>query len=286
MKKSLLISVVVAAVVAGIVSYALQGGGDVAQHRETAYERVVRTGELNCSYLVAEPYFTKDVNTGKLGGMMHEYTEAMGQLLGLKINWVREVPYGEVFLGLNSGQVDAHCGGLWKTPSRTRVGDYVMPIAYEPVFIYARAGDMRFDENPKLLDDPATKISIIDGEGASYVAKKDFPNATKIELPQMTDFAQLFLNVTNNKADVTINSPTAAYVFMKNNPNTLRQVKLEKPLRLYGVGIPVAKREHELRRMLEAATEELLSDGTLEKIISAHEPFPNSFYRPEEKYDD
>ena len=58
-----------------------------SQSINSIYNRVINSGQLNCGYVVYSPYFTKDPNTGQLGGIFYDLTNELGKRLDLKINW-------------------------------------------------------------------------------------------------------------------------------------------------------------------------------------------------------
>mgnify|MGYP002361162467 CR=1 FL=1 len=61
--------------------------------KETTYERVMRTKELHCGYLIYPPNFMIDVNSKKMSGIFYDAVEAMGKELNLKIVWQEEGAY-------------------------------------------------------------------------------------------------------------------------------------------------------------------------------------------------
>ena len=75
--------------------------------KESTLDRVKRTGILRCGYLPYEPFLIKDVNTGKMSGLMVQYFEAVGQKQNLKIEWSGEVNIDQIVPALESGRFDA-----------------------------------------------------------------------------------------------------------------------------------------------------------------------------------
>ena len=271
------------AAVAG-VKFMLPAKHSNAATTESVHERVLRTGELRCGYFNASPYFMKDVATGTMSGIWHDFTEAMGKVLYIKIIWAEEVGLGDIPAALNAGRIDMYCGGLWTPGARIRVINYLDPTAFEPMLVYVRANDHRFDNDLSLINSPNIKISTIDGEGGGLIANEEFPKATKASLPQLSNRADMFNQVVFNKADVFINSPASVAEFNKSNPGKLRAIS-DKPLRVYPVSLAVKNGEDTLRHMLNMAARNVMYNGEMDRILRKYESIPgHDFWRVNPAY--
>ncbi len=250
----------------------------------SVYDRVMKTRTLRCGYGIWPPFINKAPNTGKLSGVFYDYTEALGQALGLKIEWVEEISSGEFPSALETGRIDAMCFSVWPNASRAREIDFTDPIYYTAHYAYVRTGDARFDNNLDAINDPSVTVVAIDGEMGALIAASDFPKARKLELPQMADQSQAFLNVTTRKADVFITDLSTAAEYEASNLGKIKQVVSSSPIRIFRNTIAIAQQQDQFRRMLDTATEELLSSGKIEKIIEKYERYPNTFLRVEQGY--
>src|SRR5687768_13014071 len=74
--------------------------------RESVFAKILNTRTIRCSYLIYSPYFRKDPNTGRLSGIFHDVMEEIGKNAGLKIEWVEQVGYENIFPGLKAGRYD------------------------------------------------------------------------------------------------------------------------------------------------------------------------------------
>lgn len=245
---------------------------------ETAKQRILRTGHIRCSYLVYSSYFRKDPNSGELSGIFHDLMEEVGKRSTLKIDWVEEVGYANIFPGLEANRCDVFCGGLWANASRAKSASFTVPIFYSAITTWCRASDHRFDKDLSLIDSPKVTIATIDGAMEDLIAKTDFPKAKRESLPELSPFVQNFLNITHNKADVTFAEPMVVNEFLATNPNTLRQVAPDKPLRVFGNHLAVKQGETTLKEFLDVVLQELVNDGTVQKILEKYEPSRNTFY--------
>ncbi|NTU76297.1 MAG: amino acid ABC transporter substrate-binding protein [Alphaproteobacteria bacterium] len=251
----------------------------LSSSRESTYDRVMRAQTLRCGYVVWPPYIAKDPKTGAMSGIFYDYLEALGKALNLKIEWAEEIGMGEFPAALESGRIDAECDSTWPNASRARQIDFTIPIYYVAHHVYARADDDRFDGRLDRIDDPAVRIVSIDGEMAGLIAANDFPKAQTLQLAQLAGQADPFLNVAMGKADVYIADSATAAAFEAHNPGKIRRVLSSSPLRVFGNTIAVAQGQEKFRRMLNAATQELLDSGRLEKILQKYEKIPGSLLR-------
>jgi ABC-type amino acid transport substrate-binding protein len=280
----ILLVVILSAVVSfGVMKFGTQQGAG-ASVQETAYQRVLRTGEIQCGYSVYAPYFTKDATTGQFGGIWHDLMEALGEHLGLKIVWAQEVGLGEIATALDSKRIDVYCGGLWTAGKRVRAVDFLKPSAFEPMLVYVRADDHRFDNDITGLNDPSIKFSSIDGEGGGLTAAEEFPKASLLSLPQMSNYSDMFIQVAEKKADAFLAAPSGVAAYMKNNPGVLRPLTAQ-PVKIMPVALAVRYGEGELRNMLNQAQDDVIYNGQMEKIIAKSEVNKGDFWRIGKPYD-
>jgi ABC-type amino acid transport substrate-binding protein len=253
-------------------------------NHEPAFERVTRTNTLRCGYGIWEPGFGKDPNTGKLKGIFYEYLEAIGKHTGLKIEWAEEVAWGDYPAALNNGRVDAMVFGAWPKANLAREVLFTEPTYYLPINAYVREGDSRFDNALDKINAAAVTISVMDSELSSELARTRFPKAKTFSLPQLSDASMLLINVNTGKADVTFTDAWTGAAFISKNTGKLRPVPADRPLRLFGHTIPVAKGEHSLVSLLNTATDEIMSTGEFEAIVRRYETMPGVLMMQQEDY--
>lgn len=246
---------------------------------ETVYDRVIRTGVIRCGYTPYSVGLIKDPNTGKLSGIYYDIVQELAKNLSLKIDYTEEVGWGEQIASLDADRFDMMCSPTSLNSGRARAADFSLPLYYSPVVIWARADDPRFDGDMKALDDPAVKISTLDGEQTTVFARNFFPRAQAIALPQMTPFSDLMMQVTTGKADVTFAEPFAAYEFMETNGKTLRQVKMAKPLVIVPNIILMKRDQFAFKAMIDNGLRELFNTGFIDRAIDKYEKYPNSYVR-------
>jgi ABC-type amino acid transport substrate-binding protein len=252
--------------------------------KETAFDRIIRTNTLRCGYGIWRPGMNKDPVTGKLSGIFFDYVEAIGQHTGLKIEWTEEVGWGDFPAALNAGRIDAMCFGAWPKATTAKEVLFTEPTYFLPINAYTRIGDTRFDQAIDKVNSEEIIISTMDAELSSQLAASRFPKARTLSVPQLSDASTLLLNVTSRKADITFTDAWTAAEYMSKNPGQLQLVKMEKPLRLFGHTIPVAKGETSLIALLNAATEEIMTSGEFDKIMKKYSAIPGVLLMQDREY--
>ncbi len=250
---------------------------------QTAYEHILQTGTVRCAYIVYTPYFIRDPNTGKMSGIFYDIMEEIGKNAGLKIEWTEEVGYDNIFAGLDAKRFDVFAGGLWPSSARAKSGSFTTPAFYSIITAWARADENRF-QNLEGINDPATRITAIDGALEDIIARTDFPQAQKVSLPQMTPFGLNFQNIVDHKADITFAEPSVVNEFLKTHEGTLKQISPDKPLRIFGNSLVIGHGEDALKALMNEAMQEAVLSGAVDKILKKYEEKPGLFLRPIKPY--
>jgi len=258
---------------------------DITVKIETAFERVTRTRTIRCAYGEWPPYMMVAPNTRQMSGTMYEIMEAVGKVLGYKIEWSENTGFSTFTDNLRSHREDVMCTSIWPSGNRAPYLDFTIAVHYTPAYGYARIDDRRFDGNLVRANNPDVTIAVIDGDYTRAIADADFPKAKQLALPQDSDGSQLLLAVINHKADLAFIDPFLPHEFAKNNPDKIKRVENTGPQRVFGETFPVAKGETALRDMLNVALMELHQNGTIDTILKKYEPAPNAFIRVVPPYD-
>ncbi len=231
----------------------------------------MRTGSIKCGYVLYQTYVTKDPNTGQLAGAHYDIINEMGKRLGLKVEWAEEVGWGNFIEGLKVGRYDMVCSGGWQAANEGKLVAYAPPIYYAALGVWVRSGDSRFDANVNLLNDPQYKFVSTDGSLTGTIAAADFPKAQILSLPNLTDFATLYENVTAQKADAVLAENYTMQEYLKHNPGKLKNLLANKPLRVFPVS-PALMPNNDLRlqNMVDTAVYELINSGFVEKTMAKY----------------
>lgn len=246
--------------------------------KETAYDRILSTGEIKCGYWISPPMIIKDPNTGKLSGLFVEYVEELGKALDLKINWVGEINFGTYLQDINNGKIDAECATGWPNALRGKQVEYTTPVGYMPFYVYVKNDNQKFDNNLAALDDPSVRFSGQDGGTNTLAQKKFFPKSQLVSIPGDTPQSEPLNMVRYGKADATLATSFEGANYIKENPDAIRQV-ISNPVRIIPMTMSIGANETRLVNMLNTATNELLYDGTIEKLYEKYNVGPNTLLR-------
>ena len=252
--------------------------------KESVLDRIERTKTLRCGYILYDFVVNKDPNTGTMSGILVDALVEMANRLGWKIEWTEELPYTTAFEGMKNGRYDAVCTALWGFPDTARLAEFVGPLYYEPIGIWVRADDHRFDEDWEKINDPSITVSGVDGTFPALEAKALYPKAKLDALPQSTDYAAPLMDVATGKADVTFITNSMGLAFNRMNGGKLRNVAQDNPFRVFPIYLVVPKGENKMQMVLQSVLNLMQNDQTVEKIISKHEKDPGSFYRVTKPY--
>lgn len=243
-----------------------------AAEKETAYERVMRTGTLRCGYFPYEPMLMRDPNTGAMSGIAADLTEAIGRRLNLKIEWSAEFGFATSVTDLQGGKFDVACMGFWRLPLEAKFFGYTMPFSYSFMQVYARADDKRFDNALEKINSKDITIVSADGHMSSSVARADFPLAKLNELPNMSSLTQQFEDILAGKADVLLTDSSAAAAYMKANPGKIKVVPAARPLHVFQNTFAMDIHETALKSMMDSALIDIVGNGEMEKILKKYDP--------------
>jgi polar amino acid transport system substrate-binding protein len=252
-----------------IGSFVFKDGGNHSAAKETAYERVMRTGTIRCGYGISEPWLYVDPNTKAIKGLAHDVIEEIAKNLNLKVEWTEETGWGGIVPALNSQRIDVGCSSMWMVAVRTREIMYSNSYMFNVLNAYTRAGENKLTTKDS-MNKPDVRFSVVDGEVTDEIFKAMFPNAKSVALPVGSGGGQSFQDIITNKADVVVYDPFAVRTFNEKSDVKLAKIPLPEPLMVWGSGFPVAKGEYQLKHMLDTAIFELITKGKLQEIIAKY----------------
>lgn len=255
-----------------------------AAHKETVYERVMRTGVIRCGYVESAPIVVKDPNTGALSGIYYDYLNELGRVLHLKIDWSYEFNMATYIEDINAGKVDLECAGGWPDALRGKQLFYTHPIFYLPFYMYARADDHRFDNNLNAINDPSIRFATMDGDFSANVHDERFPKSQMIAVPSNGPFANLFLEILHNKADVTGMDAFSVEPYLEKNAGKVRRIP-SAPLRVIPNSMSIAWGETDFLHMINTATDALIYDGTIDRILDKYSFKKDALFRITKPYE-
>jgi len=180
---------------------------------------------------------------------------------------------------IQTGRYDVMACLVWASTDRAKQVSFSKPVCYSPIFAYARSGDNRFTGHLEKINSNQVTISTVDGATAAVIAQADFPKAKQLSMPQMTDLAQDFVNLSTGKADIVFCEPHLAAMYLRNNPNTIENISGTTPVRIFPNCWIFKRGEFEFKAMLDTVLDELINNGTLDRLIDKYEPVPKAVFR-------
>lgn len=247
--------------------------------KESTYDRVLRTGIIRCGYVNYPPYLIVDPAAKVMSGIAYDIAEELARVLNLKIEWTEEVGWANTVEALRSRRVDAICTSFWQNPVEGKYLGFTVPMFYSPVGAYVKADNTTLKRDLSNVNDPAVRVSASDGALSFFIAQRDYPKATILSLPNMTDETQMLMEVASRKADITFIETYLGEKFIKKNRGTLKNLTPDKPVRLFGNTFPIPMGDVAFKSMLDSALIPMIEGGIVDRIIKKYEEVPNEILR-------
>ena len=235
---------------------------------------------LRAAYIDYPPSMTVDPNSKAKGGIMPEVIAEAATAMAIKVDYVEETTFGSMVDTLDNGRADIVVSGIWPSSSRALRADFSRVVYYSPVYAYVRSDDARFDNNLATINKSTVRIATIDGELSSIVAHSDYSAAAVVSLPQQADVAQLLLQLSSRKADVTFVEPAIADAFLAKNSGSIRRVAGVAPVRLFPNTFLFRKGDTALRDAINVAIVELTNSRRLAAIVKPYDTDGSHFIVP------
>jgi polar amino acid transport system substrate-binding protein len=271
---SILVTTLLGASACGSSLEETKSGGDTVSADSTLAEMVPASirdkGTMTVAAAVYAPAVMEPAGGGEVTGWDIQITRKAAALLGLKVDF-KIIPFDGVIPGLQAGRFDAATGEINVTPDRTKVVTFVTNHVSKDEFIVK--ADSAKDSFDKPGDVCGLKIgaSLGSSEAATAQAMADECKAsggapTTVETFQTQ--AQVNLALSQDRLDACLASGSqAAYTV----DNTKGQFKLAKlgfgPEIQTGLALANNADTPQLAKAFQAATDKLIKDGELAKIL-------------------
>ncbi len=220
---------------------------------------VKKSGELSAAMSGAYPPFNFiDSNTNKVVGFDASIAEAIAERLGVKAKIVTTAWDG-IIAGLLASKYDSIVGSMTITPEREKAVDFVGP------YYHAGRGVFVAEGSPiKSLDDIKGKtVGVTLGETHEKWARQQggWTIKTYKGLPE------LLLELKAGRVDAIIGDNVAVLVAAKNSGDKVTQLNTPNiEGGSVGIGIAIRKGNPELKAAMQKALDDIMADGTYEKI--------------------
>ncbi len=267
-----------------IIFSASSAMAETASSNLSAFERVMKNRVIQCGYILYEPVVMKDPNTGKMSGIMVDIMEEIGRRLGMKVEWTVESTYATYSEDIKRPNVDLMCSTFWGGVDVGQFGVTSIPLWYSGLGIFVRSDDNRFNKDINLLNDPSITVASVDGTIPAEIAMAYFPMAKVSSAPAISDYMLSLMDVATKKADVTFMEVSQAAGFLKKNPNQIKNLVPDNPLRVYPNSVLVSVGQNDMLNFMNMALTDLQAMGFIDQLITKYEPTPGAFYRVAKPY--
>ncbi|MGE4352174.1 MAG: substrate-binding periplasmic protein, partial [Bdellovibrionales bacterium] len=208
----------------------------------------------------------------------YELINELANRLGLTVEWTEEVNFTTMSEALKNNHFDSICFSLYRDSPRASWTEMTAPIFFSGHGVFVREKDDRFSgQDFSVFNSPNITIAGVDGELSSVLARRDYPKAKLITLPQTTSPAELLMMLTTQKADVVFVNVNSATLFAKAHPGLIKNLDATHPIAFFSHGFAFNKGEIELKNMFDIVFEEMQNQGFVKKILEKYQPAPGGY---------
>ncbi|HVZ14062.1 MAG TPA: ABC transporter substrate-binding protein [Bauldia sp.] len=260
--------------VAGAAALALSGM--VAQAEARTLDQIISSGELRIGYVVTPPNAIKDPATGDLSGYDVEMIKAIATEMGLKPTFV-ETDWGTFAAGLQADQFDISICPTFATIKRSMAVLFTRPIIFAGNGALVKADDNRYKTFAD-MNNPDTRIAVLQGGQAEDFARRTMPNANIISLAS-SDLTAGMVEVLAGRADVGIEDSYTVNEFVHKQPST-KNLFAADPFNLTPVAWAVARGNNDLVAAINSGLNIMLYSGRYDAMAVPYfkdDPVPNGY---------
>ncbi len=283
MKKTILTSTLVALVVSALVCIGLPSINttNVTSATYSASDKITQTGKIRVGYINVAGGFNIDPKTKEMSGIFHDIIEEMAKNMGLQLEYVEEVGWGTMIAGLQTKRYDMMASPVWPNSNRAKQASFSNPAYYSAIGIWVRQNENRFTREGSWasINQPDVRIGVFDGSTGEKIAQTQFADAKIVSYPEGAGEGQIFLDLISGKVDVFFEEPAKGVLFVRNNPNKIKNIAAEHPVKVFSNVFLLPAGDYRLKEMIDTALAEVENSGFVEKTIRKYEPVPNTYYR-------
>ncbi len=231
-----------------VASVALLGCLNVQAQSQNAPLRVV----TDATFPPME--FVKD---GKRTGFDIDLVEALGKVMGRKIEWI-DIDFKGLIPALQSGRADMAMSAIYITDERRKVVDFSDPYyAGGLVVLTKKEGPIK-----TLADLDGKKVAVQVGTKSVNYLKDNLPKVERVEVEknqEMFNLAQI------GRAHAAVTGKPAAKLYAQSHPDMTvlaQQITTEE----YGMAIP--KNQPQTTKAINEALAKIKADGTYDKLVT------------------
>jgi cyclohexadienyl dehydratase len=183
---------------------------------QSTLQEVKSRGTLRVGWGVLFPYMYRDpANNNELTGFAVDFMNAMGQALGVKVEFVED-NWSTMIAGLQANKFDITLPALAITLPRAEVITYTRPIARQPIGLMVPKKDIGKYSSWQDLDKPEIRITTTLGSNIDFFVTQRIKKAQIIRVKGGPDS---IAQVLGGKADAWANGLDAFNMIQKERPD-------------------------------------------------------------------
>ena len=226
---------------------------------------VVETIEKGKLIMATNAYFAPyEYHEGdKIVGIDVEIAEAIAAKLGLELE-IKDMEFNSLLVAVNEGKADMVLAGLTVTEDRKAEVDFSISYASGVQSIIVKE------------DSPITTVDDLFAEGSTYVAGVQLGTTGDTYATGDLGSERVYQVANGNEAILTLLKGDIDCVIIDNEP-AKKYVEANEGLKILDTSYIeedyaacFAKGNEELREAVDAAIEDLIADGTIDKIIAKY----------------
>jgi len=226
-------------------------------------QNIKKEGVLRVGVAIAAPTVFKDPNSGELEGIVIQIGKEAAKRLGVKFE-ASETGWDTIIAGLQANKYDVALAGLFETPQRLKVVDFVTFGEEGIAFLVRKDNDAI--KTPEDLDKSGVTIATVTGSGSEQMIKANFKNAQLKSIISPTGGSGAPPEeVIAGRVDAAQFDAVLSLAYQERFPD-LKVVPgdaFEKPLFPTATGIAVRKDDPQFKAFLQSVVEDLSKSGQI-----------------------
>lgn len=231
---------------------------------KNALERVNKSGILRVAFTNYPPAFTYDHEYDNFSGIFYEIIVRIARNNGWKINWSEETGYGVIVDGLENNRFDVFGSPVWPIPERKNKANPSISVYSCGAYPWIRE-----DFKTRDLNQEKVRVAVKENDISEYMAKKYFPKARKVYVPQLDSILGLLRFVADNKADFTFTEAAIVEIFNKTSKMKLLKA-IKSPTEVFENTFLFKKGDDDLKEIFNKEILKMKKDGTIMNLINRY----------------
>jgi len=227
-------------------------------------KKIKENGVLRVGVAIAAPTVFKDPGSGELEGIAIQIGQEAAKRLGVEFE-ASETGWDTIIAGLQADKYDIALAGLFETPQRREVVDFVT-IGEEGIAFLVRKDNDAINTAEDLEKDGVT-IATVTGSGSEQMIRDNFKNAQIKSIISPTGGSGAPPEeVLAGRSDAAQFDAVLTNAYQERFPDlkVVPQDAFEKPLFPTPIGIAVRKDDPQFREFLQSVVSDLQQQGLIQ----------------------